>query len=160
MPKMFEAISRQVEYFFPEVKVAAKPAQKNGKFFANLKARLDKLDKSGCVYKIPCKGKLGEKCEKVYIGETINLLGTRMKQHKGDIHNKRETTALCEHAKAAGHECDFEEVQILARERSKKRLRIQEVAQIINYEEVACNYKTDSANFNPTYYSLLKRQRS
>lgn len=146
IPHMSEAITRQLNYFIPDVKVSSRPPCKNGKFFANLKAKLDKKDKSGCVYKIQF-----DDCDKIYIGETQQKLGERMKQHTYDTAKKKTTMALCEHATSNGHTFDFDGTTILCRERTKQRLRLQEVNSIIRMENITSNFKTDSASINPTY---------
>lgn len=73
-----------------------------------------------------------------------------------DTSKRKTTKALCEHASKNGHSFNSDATKILCRECTKQRLRLQEVNQIIRWENAVCNFKTDSANINPTYYSLFK----
>lgn len=152
VPKLTEAIKTQVEYFAPHVKIAPRPPRKNARFFSNLKSRLPKEEKSGCVYKINCND-----CDRVYIGETIQKLGSRLKQHKYDVEkSKKPSTALADHAKSNNHSFNFDDCNILCRERYKQRLRLQEINHIIANDSLTCNFKTDSSFVCPLYYSMLK----
>lgn len=155
VPVASEVISKQLRYFVPDVKLASKPVNKNQRFFTNTKSRLKKEDKNGCIYQIPC----GD-CNMVYIGETKQKLGIRLSQHKNDVRAKKDATALAAHARVEEHIFKFDECRILARERNKTRLQIQEVNHIICNDHRTCNLKTDSSHINPTYYCLLKNQCS
>lgn len=95
VPIASEALTRHLKYFVPEVKIASKPGEKNGRFFINMKYRIKNEDKSGCIYQVPCAD-----CDQVYIGETQQKLGMRMKQHKYDVEKKKkDSTALAAHSK-------------------------------------------------------------
>lgn len=153
VPVASEVITKQLQYFVPDVKLASKPVNKNQRFFTNTKSRLQKEDKNGCIYQIPC----GD-CDKVYIGETKQKLGVRLSQHRNDVRAQKDATALASHAREEEHEYNFDECRILARERNKTRLQIQEVNHIICNDHRACNFKTDSSHINPTYYCLLKHE--
>lgn len=56
IPKLTEEITKLVRYFVPEVKNAHRPPQKIAQFYSKLKEKVDKLDLTGVVYDIPCKG--------------------------------------------------------------------------------------------------------
>ena len=61
-------------------RVSVKPKLTIRNFLVHPKDKVDKLDKSEIVYKIPCKS-----CDQVYIGETGRKFGTRMKEHLKDV---------------------------------------------------------------------------
>lgn len=151
VPQMSEALTKQLKYFAPNVTIAGKPPLKNGRFFANMKAKQSLLEKSGCVYKLECTD-----CDKIYIGETQQKLGKRVYQHQYDVEKKKTSTALAAHSTIQKHKFDFDNVSILCRERIKQRLQIQEINHIIQNEEKTCNFKTDSSAIGPLYYCLLK----
>lgn len=156
VPELTEKLSKSCKYFTPNVQLAMRPVNKTNKFFANLKPRLDKKQKSDVVYKIQCK-----QCNAVYIGETTQKLGTRAKQHEYDCKKKLNSTttnnlsALAKHARNNKHEFDFENVQILKTERNKFKLQIHEVKQIVKHEKTACNDKKDKKDYVNTYCNLI-----
>ncbi|KAG0444040.1 hypothetical protein HPB47_014247 [Ixodes persulcatus] len=73
------------------------------------------------VYRIPCKD-----CPASYVGESKNF-AERLTRHKYYVRkNDVETSALAEHAEAAGHTVDFEGSTLLALERNRpKRLFVE-----------------------------------
>ncbi|KAI4476352.1 hypothetical protein M0804_013667 [Polistes exclamans] len=77
-------------------------------------ARVDKLEQSNLVYKIPCV------CDKCYIGQTKQKLKKRLDQHKNDCKpmnaQKSNITALAEHHFSTGHNFKFDETNILDKE--------------------------------------------
>lgn len=152
IPTVSESLKKNFQYFAPDISLALRPPNKNAKFFTNLKSRLGKMEKSGCVYKVECAD-----CDCVYVGETKQKLGERMKQHAYDVSKEKTTTALADHATQTRHSFKFDDVSILCREKNKQRLRLQEVNHIIRNEDHACNFKKDSASINPIYYSMLKQ---
>ena len=66
-------------------------------------------EKSGVVYRVPC----GD-CDKVYVGETLRVLGERLKEHTADTASN--TSAIAEHHKRTGHDADTDNVEVLCRE--------------------------------------------
>ncbi|XP_055855794.1 uncharacterized protein LOC129919021 [Episyrphus balteatus] len=156
IPKLSESISKVCQYFVPEVKLAMKPTNQNSKFFVNTKKKINKIDNSGVVYSIKCND-----CTKLYVGETIQKLGSRIDQHKNECKkviegsNTKNVAALAEHVKQYGHSFDFDGAKILKFERNKLKLQIQEVNQIIKNEQIVCNYKTDKKDYTNTYYNLI-----
>lgn len=105
------------------------------------------------MYHIPCTN-----CDRCYIGETIRKLGKRLCEHKTDQKNalRKAATALASHVQQFGHQFDFNRTSILQQERTKRRLELQEVHQIIIHENQACNFKSDSAHISPVYFNLIK----
>ncbi|KAI4487261.1 hypothetical protein M0804_005410 [Polistes exclamans] len=82
--------------------------------YTKLKDRVDKLEQSNLVYKIPCV------CDKCYIGQTKQKLKKRLDQHKNDCKpmnaQKSNITALAEHHFSTGHNFKFDETNILDKE--------------------------------------------
>ncbi|KAI4476743.1 hypothetical protein M0804_013360 [Polistes exclamans] len=82
--------------------------------YTKLKDRVDKLEQSNLVYKIPCI------CDKCYIGQTKQKLKKRLEQHKNDCKpmnaQKSNITALAEHHFSTGHNFKFDETNILDKE--------------------------------------------
>lgn len=105
-----------------DVKMAPRPPLKLSKIFTKTKDTIPKLDKAGVVYEIPCKS-----CEKSYIGETIQKLGQRIRQHERscDVTNNKALTALSKHARDTQHVFDFDKTRILVNENYKNKLQIQ-----------------------------------
>ena len=86
----------------------------------------DRLPEEKCskvVYQIPCD------CERVYIGETIRRLETRIKEHK-EAHRKAdtETSAVAEHSWNTQHAIQWGETTILDQARE---LKIKEALHIL-----------------------------
>ncbi|XP_055840904.1 uncharacterized protein LOC129908458 [Episyrphus balteatus] len=156
IPGLSESLAKKCEYFVPEIKTAMRPNNKVSHFFANTKSKIEKTNKSGVVYSIPCND-----CPKIYIGETIQKLGCRINQHKNECKKVLEGSsykniaALAEHTKQNGHSFKFDETKILKSENQKFKLQVHEVNQIIKYEEIACNFKTDKKDYSNTYHNLI-----
>lgn len=159
VPGLSESLVKQLEYFIPEVTIASKPVNKLSLLFTNSKDKVAVADQSGCVYSIPCKD-----CDKMYVGETIQRVGTRTKQHQYDVDNahkvNKPTTALVKHVKATKHDFDFDGVHVLCRERIKRRLQLQEVNHIVMNEARTCNFKEDTDGVTPMYHNLLVCHRA
>lgn len=57
----------------PNLSIAYKPMNKLGATtFTKLKQPVETMDRTNCVYKIPCMGRENEECKNVYIGQTKN----------------------------------------------------------------------------------------
>ena len=70
------------------------------------------------VYQIPCGG-----CSKVYIGETIRRLETRLKEHHEALRRgMTEKSAVAEHAWDNQHSINWEETSIIDQARRHKEL--------------------------------------
>ena len=97
-----------------------------------LRSRLTKvkyqlpIDKhSGIVYEIPCT------CGKVYVGETIRRLGTRIKEHKEACQScSLDKSAIAEHAWTEHHPIKWDNVKILDNANRQDLLRLKEAMHI------------------------------
>ena len=92
---------------------------------ARVKDRLPTELSSGVVYQVPCS------CGKVYIGETIRRLETRIKEHK-DACRKGETnkSAIAEHVWGLQHPIKWDEVAIIDKSDRMIELRLKEAMHI------------------------------
>ncbi|KAI4476739.1 hypothetical protein M0804_013356 [Polistes exclamans] len=120
--------------------------------YTKLKDRVDKLEQSNLVYKIPCV------CDKCYIGQTKPKLKKRLEQHKNDCKpinaQKSNITALAEHHFSTEHKFKFDETNILDKEDNWYKRNISEMYHITNNNTV--NYRTDTNNLNNIYNEILK----
>jgi hypothetical protein len=55
------------------------------------------------------------------VGETSQLLRLRVSQHKNDIKNKKDSTALADPALETGHPFSFDNTTIISREENRKK---------------------------------------
>ena len=79
-----------------------------------LKPAQDPLDKQGTVYVIPCKD-----CQAPYIGETIQPLGSRVKQHMASTKKGEMDNGPAHHTFSRDHRVDFDGAVILDVEKKK-----------------------------------------
>ena len=88
---------------------------------AHPKDKIEKIDKCGVVYQIPC-----DSCPSTYIGETARALGDRFKEHsKSD-----KESAVREHTLSSGHSISLENIKILASESRYNPRKIREALEI------------------------------
>ena len=81
---------------------------------------------SNVVYQIPCGG-----CSKVYIGETIRRLETRLKEHQEALRREMtEKSAVAEHAWDNQHSINWEETSIIDQARRHKELLLKKALHI------------------------------
>ena len=106
-----------------------------GNLFSKMKDDIDKMDRSGLVYRIDC----GD-CECSYVGQTKQYFKTRLKQHENDCKNKhrnhnlqQDITALASHARSSGHSFDFNGAKILTMESHYRKRCILEMLFIKKY---------------------------
>ena len=122
----------------------------NNKFFSKIKDPVfpppHTLQSFGLVYDIKCTN-----CDNHYIGETKQLLDTRMKQHRNDVPKKKKTTTLCEHATTKGHNFEFDQPYILWYEGNYRKRKYHEAIDIIKQEKYI-NFKTDIKDVSDTFF--------
>lgn len=156
IPRVSQALTKQLKYFLPDVSVANRPYLKNTQFFSKQKNKLPLEKTSNCVYQIDCKN-----CPSVYIGETTTTLEKRMYAHKNSVAPQnvhKPSTALAHHASNTSHEFNFDAPSVLDRNNNKSKLRTCEVTHIIKNQHIACNFKTDSSNIARSYGNLLRKR--
>ena len=69
------------------IATAMRPHSTLRKALVHPKDKIQKEDKCGVVYRVPCKN-----CDKVYIGETGRKLGTRIGEHQKDVNDNTPKT--------------------------------------------------------------------
>lgn len=118
IPSISESITWKIKECCPNVTLAPKPPCKVNNFFTKTKTQLPIGRQSGCVYQLECN-----QCDKIYIGQTTQLVSKRMEQHEYDCKCdiNKPLTALAVHSKRKKHTFNFEEVSILKKENNVKR---------------------------------------
>ena len=90
------------------------------------------------VYKVPCK-----ECNKVYYGETGRSFDLRLKEHKRDVINCKESNAIFVHKIEHNHAIDWEGANLLYKSNNYFTRRIIESSLIGTHP----NYNLSSGNF-------------
>ena len=80
---------------------------------------------SNVVYQVPCT------CGKIYIGETVRRLDTRLKEHKDAcICGQLDKSAIAEHAWSEHHPILWESTKVIDRANRQDILRLKEALHI------------------------------
>ena len=95
----------------------------------------------GGVYSVPCR-----ECNKVYFGETIKTLDTRISQHKYDISRYDRRNAIYRHSLETNHAIDWTNAKFLFNSKNKNILQMVESALISRCP----NFNLASGFFNVT----------
>lgn len=119
--------------------------------FTREKPKIDKMKADNVVYEITCQGNESEMCNKVYIGTTKRMLGTRIAEHKSDVNKGKKTTALAQHVQETGHKPDFNGVKIVDREKKVNKRFTLESLRIQQRIKKAINTKEDKDNIKLQY---------
>ncbi|XP_044758349.1 uncharacterized protein LOC123316371 [Coccinella septempunctata] len=134
------------------VKLASYSLSVCGSLFSRLKDVDTVLDRSEVIYKIPCMN-----CHKCYIGQTKQLLGNRIKQHKYNCNesfkSKDNNTALATHHFSEHHNFNFQAASILDVESNWMKRNISEMIYIKLNNTVNC--RTDTQNLSLVYTGIL-----
>ena len=159
-------LSEQLASVFKRYNVgtAMKPIKNIRSIIVHPKDKIEKENKTGVVYQIPCTN-----CEKTYIGETGRDLKTRMSEHMKDVnqHEKRQYTraarreseteinksAITDHVNKYNHTINWQETKILAREQDRTKRWIREAIEI---KRQGNTMNRDAGNYQlPTIYHSL-----
>ena len=90
-----------------------------------MKDPLPKEKLAGVVYQIPCQ------CGKVYVGETLRCLKTRVKEHRDACNNGyTEKSAIAEHQWDQQHQVKWEDIRVLDRATRPVQLKVKEALHI------------------------------
>lgn len=84
VPRISERLEKSKIFDTKNYKMAHKTFNTLNRLFSKTKDKVDKVDMSNVVYKIPCNGNNQEACNMVYVGTTKNKLKTRLAGHKSD----------------------------------------------------------------------------
>ena len=86
-----------------------------------LKDKTPRDQQKEVVYRIKCE------CEEEYIGETGRPVATRVKEHRTALSKAQlEKSAVAEHAANSQHEIQWDEVEIIGRERHYRKRKLLE----------------------------------
>ncbi|XP_044755187.1 uncharacterized protein LOC123314131 [Coccinella septempunctata] len=120
------------------------------RFFTQLKHKTPSTLESEVVYKIACQN-----CHKCYVGQTKQYLKERIRQHKRDCEDvaNYNKTAVTHHQMTTGHKFDFDNVEILDREKNGYRRNISEMIQIRRNNTV--NHREDVEHLSIIYSNLM-----
>lgn len=148
IPKLTESKTLESMINDEKIKITHKSNVTLRTLFTCNKTKIDKMKIDNVVYEVKCDGNERERCEKVYVGTTKRMLGTRIAEHIADINKGKESTALAQHIKDSGHVANFTEVKILDKEKKENKrytlesLRIQQrISKTINTKEDKDNTK-------------------
>lgn len=119
------------------------------------KDTLDAYDKCDSVYKIEC-----EKCDAAYIGQSSRQLKTRINEHKKDVKNKSDRSALVQHIRLNNsHNFNFENVKILDIEKNYSKRLISEMLHIHD-NPTNINRILDTQNLKTCYKKFIKTTKN
>lgn len=149
IPNLTNKIQKIIKNQNTVMKLAKKPFNKNNDIFSKLKDKTSIDNRDGVVYEIPCS------CKKIYIGQTSQPVKERMRQHKNNIKNKSEYSAVVQHYKNNSHELNFEKIKIKHSENNRQKREFLEQCEIYLNNEKTINKKTDTQNLNFNYRNLL-----
>ena len=86
------------------------------------KDKVDDLEKSNVVYKIPCKD-----CPKSYIGQSKRETGTRLKEHKANVtHGRYDKSDLAHHCWTENHQMDWDNISVIDEDKNWKNRLVKE----------------------------------
>lgn len=121
-------------------------------FFTKLKDPVLTSERFVLVYNIPCSG-----CDVVYIGETIQHLKTRIRQHTNDVKNKRtKNSALVDHALNHHNNFNFDNTSISCYEENPVKRLIRESIEIKKNNK-SVNFKTDLNSLSISFAHVISR---
>lgn len=135
--------------------LAHKSNQTIRQLFTRNKTKQDILKIANTVYEIKCEGNENEKCDKVYVGTSKRMLGTRIAEHKADVNKERESTALAQHAKECNHVMNFDKIKILDKEKRVNKRFTLESLRIQERIHFAMNTREDKDNTKLHYSAAI-----
>ena len=145
-------ITEQIEHIFrkdTDIKLVPIPySTLRRKIYTNPKTKVPFKDISNTIYKIDCAD-----CDKCYIGQTKNYIHNRINNHKNDIKNGQQKTALATHAIQNLHKFKFDNTKILHIEQNYNKRLFIEMTEILKSKAV--NFNTDISNLSHTYFNLI-----
>lgn len=109
-----------------------------------------KLDKKCVVYKIPCYS-----CNSCYVGQTKRALGVRLNEHKNDVIDCKQHSAVYNHFEKTGHMMDWDNASILDIETKWKTRLVSEMSHI-HHQGSTLNSVNDTNLLAHQYKNLLR----
>ncbi|KAK9883826.1 hypothetical protein WA026_012387 [Henosepilachna vigintioctopunctata] len=96
-------------------------------------------------------------CDACYIGNTKQYLHKRIYEHKYSIQTNKKSTALAKHAIEQLHSIDFENTEIIKKERNQLKRNVFEMIAIQKEEKRTVNSRADIENFGRIYHNIIHR---
>ncbi|XP_072039787.1 uncharacterized protein [Amphiura filiformis] len=111
------------------IATAMKPNTSLRKLLVHPKDKIDSLDKTDCIYEIPCQN-----CDSTYVGETGRKLNTRLKEHQKETEKlerskknftrqtrkesvtEQSKSAIADHAIQQNHVINWDDTKVLQKE--------------------------------------------
>ncbi|XP_018311680.1 uncharacterized protein [Mycetomoellerius zeteki] len=125
----------------------------NNKLSRFIKVQKDVLPKNqnkNVIYKITCKD-----CDASYVGQTGRKLISRITEHRNHINwNTNSQSVITNHRTELNHDFDWENIQILDRERILNKRLISEKAHIL-MQKNGLNLRSDREGLHHTYTTML-----
>jgi hypothetical protein len=162
--KVSETVARVLRKH--NVSVTMRPVKTLKRILVHPKDKQEKEETTECVYRIPCGN-----CDKTYVGETGRKFGVRLKEHKTEVENscaraftrsqhaanleKRNKSALTDHASQDNHVIDWPESKILDREPDRRTRWIKEAVHIRKEGRRSMNRDEGSYTLSHVYDRIL-----
>ena len=125
---------------------------KLNKFIKAQKDVLPTQSNKNVVYKISCRN-----CDASYVGQTKRQLKTRISEHRSHIHRNTTTqSVITEHRLNSDHEFDWENVEILDKERYLSRRLVSEMTHI-KLQGNSINLQNDTEFLHHAYIAVLNQ---
>ena len=145
-PQKFSSICKDTD-----IKLAFSSDTKLNRFIKVQKDPLPKFDNKNVVYKICCK-----KCDAFNVGQTCRKLSSRISEHRRRINWNTDThSVITEHRIEFSHDFDWENVQILNKEKFFNERLISEMA-FIHMQKNGLNLHSDTEGLHHTYGAMLE----
>lgn len=150
-----EKIQKQYTKINPQYTIAHKSSNNIKKTHNAKKDIISKMKKSELIYQMDCKD-----CDKIYIGQTGQFLGSRMYQHKADynkrhlLKNKHKTSAT-QHSILTDHQFNYDNPSIIHMEQQKSKRNTLEMIYITKEREKVVNVKSETEKLSSTYQQLI-----
>jgi hypothetical protein len=104
------------------------------------------------VYRISCKN-----CDATYVGQTLRQLKTRITEHRNHIRrNTTNLSVITEHRLDFNHDFDWENVEILDKERFLSKRLVSEML-YIKLQKNGLNSQADTEFLHHAYVSILDK---
>jgi len=137
-----------------ETKTSYYSLNKLGTFIKGQKDSIPKLLQTNLVYKLSCKN-----CDATYVGQTGRTLKTRISEHRNHINrNTTSQSVITEHRINFSHEFNWDNVEILDKERFLSKRLISEMI-YIKRQKNSLNLQSDTECLDDGIISILNKLR-
>jgi len=125
---------------------------KLGMFIKGQKDNIPKKLQTNLVYKLSCRD-----CDATYVGQTGRTLKTRISEHRNHINRNTSTqSVITEHRTNFSHEFDWDNVEILDRERFLSKRLISEMIHI-KRQKNSLNLQSDTECLDDDIITILNK---